>query len=330
VDILEEGAPSPSVEPVVEVVAATVEEPVKSGAFSVHLDNFDGPFDLLLQLISKHKLDITEVSLSLVTDEFISFIRALEASGEGWRLDQATEFLVIAATLLDLKAARLLPSGEIEDEEDLALLEARDILFARLLQYRAFKEIASNFQEAILAADKSFPRVVALDPALANLLPEVLIGVGPERFAAIADRVLTPKVAPVVAVEHLHSALVSVAEESKLVVEALRKGRTVSFRTLIQEADSTLVVVARFLALLDLYRQGALRFEQVVALGELQISWVGSDEGDILASSEFDIPVSEQYPEEEVEGSEDENPQVVVENSVEDLDENDDEERGDE
>jgi len=330
VDILEEGAPSPSVEPVVEVVAATVEEPVKSGAFSVHLDNFDGPFDLLLQLISKHKLDITEVSLSLVTDEFISFIRALEASGEGWRLDQATEFLVIAATLLDLKAARLLPSGEIEDEEDLALLEARDILFARLLQYRAFKEIASNFQEAILAADKSFPRVVALDPALANLLPEVLIGVGPERFAAIADRVLTPKVAPVVAVEHLHSALVSVAEESKLVVEALRKGRTVSFRTLIQEADSTLVVVARFLALLDLYRQGALRFEQVVALGELQISWVGSDEGDILASSEFYIPVSEQYPEEEVEGSEGENPQVVVENSVEDLGENDDEERGDE
>ena len=315
-DILEEGA---------EVASPSADEPVKSGAFSVHLDNFDGPFDLLLQLISKHKLDITEVSLSLVTDEFISFIRALEASGEGWRLDQATEFLVIAATLLDLKAARLLPSGEIEDEEDLALLEARDILFARLLQYRAFKEIAANFQEAILAADKSFPRVVALDPTLSNLLPEVLIGVGPERFAAIADRVLTPKAAPVVAVEHLHSALVSVSEESKLVVEALRKGRTVSFRTLIQEADSTLVVVARFLALLDLYRQGALRFEQVVALGELQISWVGSDEGEILASSEFDIPISEQYPEEEVEGSEGENPQVEVEIAEQDEEENDDE-----
>ena len=301
-DILEE-----HVEP------AQAVEQAAHGAFSVHLENFDGPFDLLLQLISKHKLDITEVSLSLVTDEFISFIRALEASGEGWRLDQATEFLVIAATLLDLKAARLLPSGEIEDEEDLALLEARDILFARLLQYRAFKEIAANFQEAIATADKSFPRVVALDPALASLLPEVLIGVGPERFAAIADRVLTPKIAPVVAVEHLHSALVSVAEESRLVVEALRKGRTMSFRSLIAEADSTLVVVARFLALLDLYRQGALRFEQVIALGELQISWVGSDEGDILASSEFDIPVSEQYPEAEVEGSESENSQVVVE-----------------
>ena len=307
-DILEGGAPG-------ELAVEPAQSPANEGGFSVHLDNFDGPFDLLLQLISKHKLDITEVSLSLVTDDFISFIRALEASGEGWRLDQATEFLVIAATLLDLKAARLLPSGEIEDEEDLALLEARDILFARLLQYRAFKEIAANFQEAIAAADKSFPRVVALDPALSSLLPEVLIGVGPERFAAIAERVLTPKAPPVVAVEHLHSALVSVSEESRLVVEALRKGRTMSFRSLIAEADSTLVVVARFLALLDLYRQGALRFEQVVALGELQISWVGSDEGEVLASSEFDIPASELYPEAEVEGLIVEESQVEVESS---------------
>lgn len=273
-----------------EITSEQAESFAPESGFSVHLDNFDGPFDLLLQLISRHKLDITEISLSMVTDEFIAFIRALETSGEGWRLDQATEFLVIAATLLDLKAARLLPSGEIEDEEDLALLEARDILFARLLQYRAFKEIAASFQEAITQADKSFPRVVALDPALASLLPEVLIGVGAQRFAAIAERVLTPKVAPVVALEHLHSALVSVAEESKMVVEALRKSRTISFRNLVQGADSTLVVVARFLALLDLYRQGALRFEQVIALGELQISWIGSDEGEILATDEFDLP----------------------------------------
>jgi segregation and condensation protein A len=273
-----------------EITSEQAESIAPESAFSVHLDNFDGPFDLLLQLISRHKMDITEVSLSMVTDEFISFIRSLEASGEGWRLDQATEFLVIAATLLDLKAARLLPSGEIEDEEDLALLEARDILFARLLQYRAFKEIAASFQDSIALADKSFARVVALDPALAALLPEVLIGVGPARFAAIAERVLTPKAPPLVALEHLHSALVSVAEESKLVVEALRKGRTLSFRNLIQGADSTPVVVARFLALLDLYRQGALRFEQVIALGELQISWVGSEEGEISATDEFDIP----------------------------------------
>ena len=262
-----------------------------AGAFSVHLDNFDGPFDLLLQLISRHKMDITEISLSLVTDEFIGFIRALEASGEGWRLDQATEFLVVAATLLDLKAARLLPSGEVDDEEDLALLEARDILFARLLQYRAFKEIAATFNERITLSDKFFPRVVALDPTLSALLPEVLIGVGPQRFAAIAERVLTPKSVPVVSVEHLHLPLVSVAEESRLVVEALRRSKTMSFRNLISDADNTLVIVARFLALLDLYRQGVLRFDQVIALGELQISWTGSESGEVEVTDEFDIPV---------------------------------------
>ena len=262
-----------------------------AGAFSVHLDNFDGPFDLLLQLISRHKMDITEISLSLVTDEFIAFIRALEASGEGWRLDQATEFLVVAATLLDLKAARLLPSGEVDDEEDLALLEARDILFARLLQYRAFKEIAATFSERITTADKFFPRVVALDPTLSALLPEVLIGVGPQRFAAIAERVLTPKVAPVVSVEHLHLALVSVAEESRVVVEALRRSKSLSFRNLVSDAGNTMVIVARFLALLDLYRQGVLRFDQVIALGELQISWTGSESGEVEVTDEFDIPV---------------------------------------
>ena len=274
-----------------DISIETAENIAPESGFSVHLTNFDGPFDLLLQLISRHKLDITEVSLSLVTDEFIAYIRALEVSGEGWRLDQATEFLVVAATLLDLKAARLLPSGEVEDEEDLALLEARDILFARLLQYRAFKEIAASFQTMIEAADKSFPRVVALDPALSALLPEVLIGVGPDRFAAIAERVLTPKVAPVVAIEHLHAPLVSVSEQSKLVVDALRHSKTMSFRSLCQDAESTLVVVARFLALLDLYRQGNLRFNQVIALGELQISWTGSEEGEVEVTDEFDIPV---------------------------------------
>ena len=274
-----------------DISIETAENIAPESGFSVHLTNFDGPFDLLLQLISRHKLDITEVSLSLVTDEFIAYIRALEVSGEGWRLDQATEFLVVAATLLDLKAARLLPSGEVEDEEDLALLEARDILFARLLQYRAFKEIAASFQTMIEAADKSFPRVVALDPALSALLPEVLIGVGPDRFAAIAERVLTPKVAPVVAIEHLHKPLVSVSEQSKLVVDALRHSKTMSFRSLCQDAESTLVVVARFLALLDLYRQGNLRFNQVFALGELQISWTGSEEGEVEITDEFDIPV---------------------------------------
>ena len=276
----------------VDVTAQDVDQEIAAG-FAVHLDNFEGPFDLLLQLISRHRMDITEVALSEVTDEFISFIRALELSGEGWRLDQATEFLVVAATLLDLKAARLLPSGEVEDETDLALLEARDLLFARLLQYRAFKEIAATFQERISAQDKIFPRLTALDPALASLLPEVLIGVGAQRFAAIAERVLAPRVTPSVAMEHLHLPLVSVAEESKWVVDALRRSRSMTFRHLVAEAESTLVIVARFLALLDLFRQGALRFDQVAALGELQISWTGPDSGEIEAGEEFDISIAD-------------------------------------
>ena len=266
-------------------------ETVTSPAFSVHLDNFNGPFDLLLALISRHKMEITEISLSIVTDEFISFIRSLEESGQGWHLDQATEFLVVAATLLDLKAARLLPSGEIEDEEDLALLEARDILFARLLQYRAFKQIATAFSERIALADKSFARVVALEPALSALLPEVLIGVGAARFAAIAQRVLTPKTLPTMDMEHLHLPLVSVAEQSRRVVEALRKSTSMSFRNLTWDAENTFVVVARFLALLDLYRQGVIRFNQIVAFGELQITWTGSSTGEVEVSDEFDRPV---------------------------------------
>ena len=259
--------------------------------FSVHLENFDGPFDLLLQLISRHRMDITDVAIATVTDEFISYIRELEKTEAGWKLDHASEFVVVAATLLDLKAARLLPSGQIDDEEDLALLEARDLLFARLLQYRAFKEIASILSERILEQEKTVARSVSLDPVFAALLPEVLIGVTPERFAAIANRVLTPKTAPTLSVEHLHLPLVSVAAEALGVVSALRRHKTMSFRALVSDAANTLVVVARFLALLELFKEGSVRFEQVVALGELQITWVGSVEGEIRVSDEFDRPV---------------------------------------
>ena len=258
--------------------------------FSLHLENFDGPFDLLLQLISRHKMDITEVALGTVTDEFISYIKQLENSENGWDLDKTTEFLVVAATLLDLKAAKLLPSGEVDDESDLALLEARDLLFARLLQYRAFKEIAAIFSDRIEREEKSFPRTVALEPHFAQLLPEVLIGVGAQRFAAIANRVLTPKTTPIFSIDHLHRPLVSVAEQAVKVVEMLRKAGRVTFRSLVSDASSTLVVVARFLALLELYREGVVRFEQVISLGELQITWVGSADGEVRVSDEFDIP----------------------------------------
>lgn len=268
--------------------ATTLSGEGRVAGFSVHLENFDGPFDLLLQLISRHRMDITDVAIATVTDEFIGYIRELEKTEEGWKLDQATEFLVVAATLLDLKAARLLPSGEIEDEEDLALLEARDLLFARLLQYRAFKEIAAILAARILEQERTFPRSVSLDPIFAALLPEVLIGVTPERFAAIANRVLSPKTAPTLSVEHLHLPLVSVAAEAIHVVEALRRHKTMTFRGLINDAANTLVVVARFLSLLELYKDGSVRFEQVVALGELQITWTGASDGEIQVSDEFD------------------------------------------
>jgi len=259
--------------------------------FSLHLSNFDGPFDLLLQLISKHKMDITEIALGAVTDEFIAYIKQLENADSGWDLDKTTEFLVVAATLLDLKAAKLLPSGQVDDEADLALLEARDLLFARLLQYRAFKEIASIFTERIDREEKSFARLVALEPHLAQLLPEVLIGVGAQRFAAIANRVLTPKTSPIFSIDHLHQPTVSVAEQASKIVEQLRRTGRMTFRGLTADAENTLVVIARFLALLELYKEGVIRFEQMISLGELQITWVGTAAGEVRVSDEFDIPV---------------------------------------
>jgi segregation and condensation protein A len=270
--------------------AASITDGRVSG-FSLHLDNFDGPFDLLLQLISRHKMDITDIALGTVTDEFISYIKQLENSENGWDLDKTTEFLVVAATLLDLKAAKLLPSGEVDDEADLALLEARDLLFARLMQYRAFKEIAAIFSDRIEREERSFARLVALEPHFAQLLPEVLIGVGAQRFAAIANRVLTPKTTPIFSIDHLHQPLVSVAEQAAKVVEHLRRAGTVTFRALISDADSTLVVVARFLSILELYREGVVRFEQMISLGELQITWTGSASGEVRVSDEFDVPV---------------------------------------
>ncbi|HEY1819741.1 MAG TPA: segregation/condensation protein A [Trebonia sp.] len=248
--------------------------PRGSEAFEVHLDVFEGPFDLLLGLISKHKLDITEVSLSQVTDEFIAYIS--HRSG-GWDLDQVSYFLVVAATLLDLKAARLLPSGEVEDEEDLALLEARDLLFARLLQYRAYKEVAAVFAGRMAAAARRFPRRVPLEPRFAQLLPEVLFAIGPREFAALAARALTPKVPPTVSVDHIHAAFVSIREQAVLIAGRLRRLGRASFRQLSSGATGNYEIVASFLALLELYREDVVAFEQVSPLGELYVTWTGGD-----------------------------------------------------
>jgi segregation and condensation protein A len=253
-------------------------EPYQNGypdGFRVRLTNFEGPFDLLLQLIFAHRLDVTEVALHQVTDDFIAYTREI---GSELGLDETTAFLVIAATLLDLKAARLLPAGQVDDEEDLALLEVRDLLFARLLQYRAFKHVAQMFAELEATALRSYPRAVSLEDQFTDLLPEVMLGVDSERFAQIAAIAFSPRPVPTVALEHLHELQVSIPEQAtKLLamLEARGRGQWASFSELVADCAAPIEVVGRFLALLELYRSRAVAFDQSEPLGVLQISWTG-------------------------------------------------------
>jgi segregation and condensation protein A len=256
--------------------------------FEVHLDVFQGPFELLLGLISKHKLDITEIALAEVTFEFMAHLRAHQDSGTDWDLSQASEFLLVAATLLDLKSAHLLPQLHPQDEDDLALIEARDLLFARLLQYRAFKRVAGTFAERIAAAGRMTARQAGLDTRFAALLPELVMGITPEQLAMIAARALEPKVAPTIELEHLHAPTISVREQAAVIVARLRQSRSCSFRHLVADADGTEVIVARFLALLELFHQNAITFDQPESLGELMVRWTGRDDGEIGVSDEFD------------------------------------------
>ncbi|MFB6863850.1 segregation and condensation protein A [Streptomyces virginiae] len=256
------------------------------GRFTLRLDNFEGPFDLLLQLISRHKLDVTEVALSKVTDEFMTYIRAM---GPDWDLDQTTEFLVVAATLLDLKAARLLPVAEVEDEADLALLEARDLLFARLLQYRAYKQIADIFERRAESEGRRYPRTVGLEPHHADLLPDVVISIGAEGFARLAVKAMQPRAKPQVYVDHIHAPLVSVREQAGLVVRMLKARGEATFQELTEDAEDTLTVVARFLALLELYREKAVVLDQEEALRTLTVRWSGGEgDGMPTVTDEFD------------------------------------------
>ncbi len=266
-----------------------------TSGFQVRLTNFTGPFDLLLQLIGKHKLDVTEVALHKVTDEFIAYIRAM---GDAWDLDEVSEFLVVASTLLDLKAARLLPAASVEDEEDLALLEARDLLFARLLQYRAYKEAAQALMQLELSGARRYPRSVTLEPQFAEALPDLVLGIGPQRLAQLAAKAMTPKKPPIVSVDHIHMVRVSVREHAALLRRKLIEARTATFRTLCGDCQSTLEVVARFLALLELYREGLVAFEQIQALGELTVRWTGSDEvaSDLEMDEYGDEPSAEEPP----------------------------------
>jgi segregation and condensation protein A len=252
---------------------------VDPGKFTVRLSNFTGPFDLLLQLIGKHKLDVTEVALHTVTDDFIHYIRAM---GDDWDLGETSEFLLVAATLLDLKAARLLPSAEVEDEEDLALLEARDLLFARLLQYKAYKEAAAHLSDLENQGARRWPRQVTLEARYAEALPDLVLGIGVQRLFKLALKQFTPKPGPPeVSIAHIHQVRVSVREHAILLTARLQRVGSATFGLLIADCENTLEVVARFLALLELYREGLIEFEQPVSLEELTVRWVGGDVADI-------------------------------------------------
>ncbi|GAB4107313.1 segregation/condensation protein A [Micromonospora taraxaci] len=272
---------APPLDPPEAAAAAVVDgvppaDPAATG-FTVRLANFTGPFDLLLQLIGKHKLDVTEVALHTVTDEFIAYIRAM---GDDWDLDEASEFLLIAATLLDLKAARLLPSAEVEDEADLALLEARDLLFARLLQYKAYKEAAAHIAELEAVGGRRYPRAVSLEPRYAEALPDLVLGIGPQRLLKLAVKAMTPKPVPEVSIAHVHMVRVSVREHAAILTARLRRAGTATFSLLCADCEATLEVVARFLALLELYREGLVSFVQEQALEELTVRWTGPADGD--------------------------------------------------
>jgi segregation and condensation protein A len=252
--------------------------------FNVKLNQFEGPFDLLLSLIAKHELEVTALALHIVTDDFLQYIKN---QGSEWDLDEATEFLVIAATLLDLKTARLLPSGEVEDEEDIARLEARDLLFARLMQYKAFKDVSIWLNDQLSIESKRFARSVSLEPQFANLLPEVLLGLGPNELARLAAKAMEVKTIPSVSLSHLHAPAVSVREQAGIIVERLRRVGATTFRSLISGVEVP-VVVARFLAVLELFRESQITLEQESPLADLYIRWVGSEQGDIELTDEFD------------------------------------------
>ncbi|MBV7280808.1 segregation/condensation protein A [Corynebacterium sp. TAE3-ERU30] len=246
--------------------------------FQLSLHNFTGPFDLLLHLINRRTLEITEIALSEVTDEFISYTKQLGEMHD--RLDETTEFVLIASTLLSLKAARLLPQSGDEDIEDAEVLEMRDLLFARLLQYRAYKKVADLFAEWQRSAQRRYPRAVALEERFAELLPPVHLGMDAQGFAQLAAGVFRPRPPEEVSTSHLHFQPVSVPEQAGKLLGLLKfmgASQWASFAALTKDCGVSMEIVGRFLALLELYKAHAVQVEQEEALGELRVAWTGKD-----------------------------------------------------
>jgi segregation and condensation protein A len=235
---------------------------------------YEGPFDLLLHLITKEQVDIYEVSLSTIVDAYLQELDRMH----GLDLEVATEFLLIAAILVELKTRRLLPGrDDIEMDEEFALWEERDLLLARLLECKTFKEAAAALERMADRAALSYPRRAGLDEAFVGLAPDLLTGVSPDDLRAAYVRAVTPKPAPRVDTEHVAPIRISVRDVVDDVAGRLRRSGRLSFRDLTRDAPNRLTVIVSFLAVLELTKQGLVDLEQASTFGELEVFWVGED-----------------------------------------------------
>jgi segregation and condensation protein A len=237
--------------------------------YQVKLEVFQGPFDLLLHLIAKRELDIYEVSLAAITEEYLEHLKQMRELD----LEVATEFLVVAATLIEMKAGRLLP-GPPRDEEDLLALSERDVLIARLLEYRAFKDAAARFAELIDANAGYVGREAGPGADFAHLIPDVLAKVSVHRLADLAVTALTPKEPPHVDTSHITPIRVSVGDAAKEIAARLQQTGTATFRALASDAGNKLEVIVRFLALLELVKRGYADVAQSTNFGEIEATWI--------------------------------------------------------
>jgi segregation and condensation protein A len=239
--------------------------------YKVHTDVFEGPFDLLLRLITEQRVDLYEVALADIVDAFLAEVEAIQRLD----LEIATEFLVIAATLVELKCRRLLPGRDEPDEEGLALLEERDYLLARLVECTTFSAAGAQLASAELAASRSWPRLAGLDERFEGLQPDLLAYLSPEDVRAAALRALAPRPTPRVEVDHVLVDEVTVAEVVEALCASLPGSSPTSFRALTMAANTRMEVVVHFLGLLELYKQGLVELEQATTFGELRVLWTG-------------------------------------------------------
>jgi segregation and condensation protein A len=236
---------------------------------------YEGPFDLLLQLILKEEVDLYEVDLSKIVDAYLHEIERMQVID----LDLATEFLLIAATLVELKTRRLLPgSSDIDLDEEFSLWEERDLLLARLIECKTFKDVAKIFSSLADEADLSFPRTVGPDERFAGLIPDLLEGTSVRRLQSAAIRAFTPRPEPIVDLFHVNPIKITVADAVAELVDELPRVRTISFRRLTSDLAERIEVIVRFLAILELFKQGAVELDQTERFGDIEIEWVADDE----------------------------------------------------